>query len=97
MIIDEKLLGQLLGPVGLTVALIVAVVFVVRELFKFVRAYIDDLKATVVGLNVQLKAALDGWQEQTKANQTLADAQAARNRDDEMRHRLADEERKKVS
>jgi hypothetical protein len=84
-IVDE----QLLGPVGLTVALIVAVVFLARVLFKFVWDYIQQLKA-------DLKTALDGWKEQTEANRILAEAQASRNRDDEMRHRLQDAQGKKV-
>ena len=75
--------SQLLGPLGLTVALILAMAYVTRTLFKFITDYIDTLEA-------KLDEALAGWQEQTQANRVLADAQAARNRDDEMRHRLAD-------
>lgn len=86
----EDLLKQLLGPFGLTVGLIVVVVWIGRLLVSFVKNYIDDLKAQIVELIRLLNVAQTGWAEQTKASQTLADAQASRNRDDEMRHRLAD-------
>ncbi len=81
-------LEQLLGPYGLTVALIVAVVWLGRELLKFVQGYIQDLKSA-------LDEALEGWKEQTEANRVLADAQAARNRDDEERHRLGESQRRR--
>lgn len=74
---------QLLGPFGLTVALIIGLAFVSRELLKFVREYIAELEK-------DLKAAMKGWQDQTEANRILADALAARNRDDEFRNRMAD-------
>lgn len=83
-------LNDLLGPFGLTVALVAAVGFLARELIRFIRDYIADLKGSIAAGQVQLAAAMKGWQEQTEANRVLADAQAARNRDDEMRHRIAD-------
>ena len=77
--------NQLLGPYGLTVALAVAVIYLGRVLLRFVQEYIDELEA-------KLDEAVKGWQAQTEANRILADAQAARNRDDEMRHRLGDKQ-----
>lgn len=78
-----NLQDQLLGPFGLTAFLLLMVGLGAREFLKFVRDYIANLEA-------KLDEALAGWQEQTQANRVLADAQASRNRDDELRHRLAD-------
>lgn len=80
-------LNLLLGPLGLTAGLVVAVGWLAKQLVGFVREYI-------AGLRADLTTALAGWQEQSRANQVLADAQASRNRDDELRHRLADAEQK---
>lgn len=71
----------LLGPLGLLVGALLAVGFLSRELFKFIREYISSLQTQLTETLALLKA-------QTEANRVLADAQAARNRDDEMRHRL---------
>lgn len=81
---------QLLGPYGLLVGALILIVFIGRELFKFIRELIASKDAQIAEMAVAKERALKGWQDQTEANKVLAEAQASRNRDDEMRHRLED-------
>lgn len=62
-------LNQLLGPLGLTVALVLAV----GVLWRLVMSYIDFLKARIAQLEALLEASADGWREQTRANAELAE------------------------
>lgn len=89
--------SDLLGPWGLTVGALIAIGFLTRWLLKYLSDYIASLQKTISDKQAiidkkdeQIAAALKGWAEQTASNQTLANAQESRNRDDEMRHRLQD-------
>lgn len=90
MEVPQLTVNDLLGPFGLVVGAILAVAYLTRELFKFIREYINNLLLTISQLRAQLSEALKLLRDQTDANRVLADAQAARNRDDEVRHRLED-------
>lgn len=57
----------LLGPLGLTVALIAAVAFLARLLFRYIDQLIRDLTS-------QRDYALGGWREQTAATKDLTKA-----------------------
>lgn len=67
--------ANLLGPVGLTVGLILGIGYLGRFIVQFIRDTIADLKA-------QRDIALEGWRDQTDATNRLAAAIESRNRRD---------------
>lgn len=71
---------EVLGPVGLTIGLLVALSVLWRE---HVRSDEDDRK--------QRDIALEGWRAQTEATKRLADAIEKRNRADAERRRAGDQ------
>lgn len=70
---------ELLGPLGLTIALGLAVLALWRD---HIRADADD--------RAQRDTAIAGWRDQTNATTRLADAIEAKARDDGARKRQAD-------